>query len=283
MMQDLSEQQPLGGETALVVFSGGQDSATCLAWSLARFGRVLTLGFDYGQRHRVELDCRRRGPRCARRPFAPLGRTPGGGCAADAGYLPRIRAKRPDACGNGNGCRPPGRDRRRRSAQYLRAGAVTCCSAFRRPSGRTRRTYATWCSASARAIPPATPTAGTTASRRSSLPSIWAWTPITSSIRRSCGWDKCGAWQLAEQLGGAALVDAIVEESHTCYAGERGVRHDWGYGCGQCPALPPAGPRLCRLQGRLRGQLAAGDAPVPERRRLRRRRRRARLPASSFP
>ena len=54
--------------------------------------------------------------------------------------------------------------------------------------------------------------------------------------------DKCGAWQLAEQLGGAALVDAIVEESHTCYAGERGVRHDWGYGCGQCPA--------CRLRAR---------------------------------
>src|SRR4030088_1845618 len=47
-------------ETALVLFSGGQDSTTCLAWALQRFTRVETLGFDYGQRHAIELECRDR-------------------------------------------------------------------------------------------------------------------------------------------------------------------------------------------------------------------------------
>ena len=54
-MDDGSQSQ-----TALVLFSGGQDSTTCLAWALARFARVETLGFDYGQRHAIELACRDR-------------------------------------------------------------------------------------------------------------------------------------------------------------------------------------------------------------------------------
>ena len=56
--QILRMTQLTQAEPALVLFSGGQDSTTCLAWALARFAAVETIGFDYGQRHRVELDCR---------------------------------------------------------------------------------------------------------------------------------------------------------------------------------------------------------------------------------
>jgi 7-cyano-7-deazaguanine synthase len=47
---------------------------------------------------------------------------------------------------------------------------------------------------------------------------------------------KAQTWALAHELGGDALIELILEDSHTCYLGERGERHAWGYGCGHCPA-----------------------------------------------
>lgn len=79
---------PLQHEQALVVFSGGQDSATCLAWALSRFQRVLTLGFDYGQRHYVELTCRERVRTALGSPHSALGATAGAGYRAQPGYFP---------------------------------------------------------------------------------------------------------------------------------------------------------------------------------------------------
>ena len=241
MMQDLSKQQPLGGETALVVFSGGQDSATCLAWSLARFGRVLTLGFDYGQRHRVELDCRRRvrdalaalSPRWAERlgedvlltldTYRESGQnalTPAG-TATDAAPLGATAA---DGLPN---TFVPGRN--------LLFGLQAAIWAYEK---NIRHLVLGVCQSDSSGYPDC---------RDDSIKALQLALNLGMDahyvLHTPLMWlDKCGAWQLAEQLGGAALVDAIVEESHTCYAGERGVRHDWGYGCGQCPA--------CRLRAR---------------------------------
>ena len=240
MMRERSDQQPLARETALVVFSGGQDSATCLAWSLARFGRVLTLGFDYGQRHHVELECRRRvrealaalSPRWAERlgedvlltldtyrqcgenaltatgtpDAAPLGAT-----AADG--LPNTFV--------------PGRN--------LLFGLQAAIWAYGRD---IRHLVLGVCQSDSSGYPDC---------RDDSIKALQLALNLGMDthyvLHTPLMWlDKCGAWQLAEQLGGTALVDAIVEESHTCYAGERGTRHDWGYGCGQCPA--------CRLRAR---------------------------------
>ena len=62
-------------------------------------------------------------------------------------------------------------------------------------------------------------------------------TEIPFSIETPLMWrTKADTWALTEELGGAALVDLVIEETHTCYRGERGTRHDWGYGCGGCPA-----------------------------------------------
>lgn len=240
MMREQSDRQPLARETALVVFSGGQDSATCLAWSLARFERVLTLGFDYGQRHHVELDCRRRvrealaalSPRWAERlgddvlltldiyrqcgenaltatgtpDAAPLGAT-----AADG--LPNTFV--------------PGRN--------LLFGLQAAIWAYEK---NIRHLVLGVCQSDSSGYPDC---------RDDSIKALQLALNLGMDTRyvlhTPLMWlDKCGAWQLAEQLGGTALVDAIVEESHTCYAGERGTRHDWGYGCGQCPA--------CRLRAR---------------------------------
>ena len=240
MIREQSDRQPLAQETALVVFSGGQDSATCLAWSLARFGRVLTLGFDYGQRHHVELDCRRRvrealaalSPRWAERlgedvlltldtyrqcgenaltatgtpDAAPLGAT-----AADG--LPNTFV--------------PGRN--------LLFGLQAAIWAY---ETNIRHRVLGVCQSDSSGYPDC---------RDDSIKALQLALNLGMDthyvLHTPLMWlDKCGAWQLAEQLGGTALVDAIVEESHTCYAGERGTRHDWGYGCGQCPA--------CRLRAR---------------------------------
>jgi len=110
-----------------VLFSGGQDSATCLAWALERYAYVETIGFTYGQRHDIEMECR----------------------------------------------------------LTVRDNIV--------------RAFPHW---------------------------------HTQLMHRS----KAGAWEMAHQLGGDALIEIILEDSHSCYMGERGARQDWGYGCAACPA-----------------------------------------------
>ena len=71
---------------ALVLFSGGQDSTVCLAWALARFDRVETVGFDYGQRHAAELAARPRLLAGLQARFPALGRQAGRGSSAAARY-----------------------------------------------------------------------------------------------------------------------------------------------------------------------------------------------------
>lgn len=213
---------------ALVLFSGGQDSATCLAWALDRFPRVETLGFDYGQRHRVELDRRaalRRGMTALDRAWwRRLGRDH----TLDLGALGEISdtaltreseiALERDGLPN---TFVPGRN-----IAFLTFAAAL---AYRRDlrhivGGMCETDYSGYPDCRDDTIKALQVALNLGMERRFVLHTPLMWL------------DKAQTWSLAEELGGRALVDLIVEESHTCYRGERGERHAWGYGCATCPA-----------------------------------------------
>jgi len=215
-------------DAALVLFSAGQDSATCLAWALQRFNRVETIGFDYGQRHAIEL---------AQRPIvlAALaamnadwrGRL-GADCVVDLrGYgalaesaLTADRAIAMEASGLPSTFVPG------RNLVFLAAAAAY---AYRR--GATTLVGG-MCETDFSGYPDC---------RRATLDAMEAAVSLgldapmaieTPLMRRS----KAETWALAEEIGGAALVDLIIEQTHTCYQGDRTRRHAWGYGCAACPA-----------------------------------------------
>jgi len=217
-----------GDEGALVLFSGGQDSATCLAWALQRFARVETVGFAYGQRHRVELDCagafRARlaalFPAWADRlgeahtlPLDALGALSDTALTRDAEI-----AMRADGLPN---TFVPGRN-----LLFLTFAAAL---AYRRG---LRHIVAGMCETDYSGYPDCrddTIKAMQVALNLGMQQRFIVHTPLM--------WrDKAETWRLAEEIGGAALVDAIVEETHSCYRGDRARRHAWGYGCAGCPA-----------------------------------------------
>lgn len=227
-----SEAAPSGDRAALVLFSGGQDSATCLAWALDRFDHVETLGFDYGQRHRVELD-RRAALRAGTTGLNPDW-TPRLGAdhtlALDAlGQVSETALTREAAIGYEASGLPntfvPGRN-----LVFLTFAAAL---AYRRGlrhvvGGMCETDYSGYPDCRDDTIKALQVALNLGMERRFVLHTPLMWL------------DKAQTWELAETLGGRALVDLIVEESHTCYLGERGQRHPWGYGCGTCPA--------CRLR-----------------------------------
>ncbi|MFN3483349.1 7-cyano-7-deazaguanine synthase QueC [Rhabdaerophilum calidifontis] len=215
-------------DSALVLFSGGQDSATCLAWALARHARVETLGFDYGQRHLVELECRdglRAGmaalnPDWAARlgpdhtlPLAALG-------AISETALTREAEIRMGEAGLPNTFVPG------RNLVFL---AFAAALAYRRGirrivTGVCETDYSGYPDCRDDTIKALQVALNLGMERRFVLETPLMWL------------DKAETWALAEQLGGTALVTLIRETSHSCYLGTRDKRHDWGYGCGQCPA-----------------------------------------------
>src|SRR3979409_859169 len=218
----------LQSETALVLFSGGQDSATCLAWALQRFARVEMLGFDYGQRHAIELECRDRlldGMKSLRADWAvttgeshPL-EMPTLAELSDTALTRNVEiAMGADGLPN---TFVPGRN-----LVFLTFAAAL---AYRR--GITR-IVGVMCE---------TDYAGYPDCRDETIKALQAALNLgmakTFELHTPLMWlDKASTWKLAHDLGGAGLVDLISEHSHTCYLGERGARHDWGYGCGECPA-----------------------------------------------
>lgn len=218
-----------GAETsALVLFSGGQDSTTCLAWALDRFERVETVGFDYGQRHRAEMDVRpaivealRSGfPRWRDRlgedhvlDIAALG-------ALSETALTRDVAFEVEAGGLPNSFVPG------RNLVFLTFAAAL---AYRRGA---RHLVAGVCETDYSGYPDC---------RDDSLKAMQVALNLGMASRfvvhTPLMWrDKAQTWQLASALGGEALVETIRELSHSCYAGDRATRHDWGFGCAACPA-----------------------------------------------
>ena len=213
---------------ALVLFSGGQDSTTCLAQALSMFERVETLGFDYGQRHSVEMQVRstvreqlvQRFPQWASRlgedhvlSLDVLKQIGGSSLTDDVAF-----AMQADGLPN---TFVPGRNllfltlagalAYRRGLQVIVTGVCeTDFSGY--PDCRDDTMKAMQLALNL----------GLERRLRIATPLMWI--------------DKAATWQMAQELGGDALVQLIVQDTHTCYEGKRDVLHDWGYGCGACPA-----------------------------------------------
>jgi 7-cyano-7-deazaguanine synthase len=215
-------------ESALVLFSGGQDSATCLAWALHRFGRVETLGFDYGQRHLVELDVRGavRAGLAAMNPdwSARLGEDHVLSLAT-LGALSETAMTREQAITFEAGGLPstfvPGRN----LLFFTYAAALGYRRGLRHIVGGMCETdYSGYPDCRDDTIKALQVTLSLGMDRRLVLHTPLMWR------------DKAATWALAHSLGGEPLVQLILEQTHSCYLGDRTHRHAWGYGCGTCPA-----------------------------------------------
>jgi 7-cyano-7-deazaguanine synthase len=214
--------------TALVLFSGGQDSTVCLAWALERFARVETVGFDYGQRHRIELDCRGDVLRELSARFADWGARLGDDHLLDLSLFSQLGdsalideraiAWRADGLPN---TFVPGRN-----LLFLAAAGALACR-----RGATVLVGG-MCETDFSGYPDCRD--NTIKAMQLAL-SLGLAGPMTIETPLMFI-DKAATWALARQLGGDTLVELIVEATHTCYLGERGTRHAWGYGCGRCPA-----------------------------------------------
>jgi 7-cyano-7-deazaguanine synthase len=219
-------------DSAIVLFSGGQDSTTCLAWALSRLDHVETIGFRYGQRHEIEMECR-----------LPILRALAELCPAWAGKLGKDHVVDLDVLGQ------------------VSASALTADLPFGKRTDGLPATFVpgrnlvflTFAAIVAHQRGLGRVVSGVCETDFSGYPDCRDNTVKALQVAINLGmearlvletplmWiDKAETWRLAETLGGEALVDLIVERTHTCYAGERTVRHEWGFGCGKCDA--------CRLR-----------------------------------
>jgi 7-cyano-7-deazaguanine synthase len=215
-------------DSALVLFSGGQDSATCLAWALDRYRHVETVGFAYGQRHAVELACRaplRDGLAALHGWGARLGCdhvVDLGGTLADLGAtaLTSEMAIRMTADNLPNTF-VPGRN----LLFFTYAAALAWRRGLRRLVGGMCETdYSGYPDCRDDSVKAMQLALNLGMDRRFVLETPLMWR------------DKAATWALAQRLGGTPLVELILEHSHSCYLGDRYHRHAWGYGCGSCPA-----------------------------------------------
>lgn len=213
---------------ALVLFSGGQDSSIALAWALDRFGYVETIGFNYGQRHAVELDARQ----AVRREILTV----------NPAWVDRLGD---DTLVSALGLRDLGETAMTHETEITVAEndlpttfvpgrnlvflTLAGGLAYRRDlgvlvAGMCEADYSGYPDCRAEAL-----AAQTQALKLGMDIDIALETPLMQIT-------KAESWRLAEKLSGKNLVDLINEHSHTCYRGMREARHDWGYGCGDCPA-----------------------------------------------
>ena len=218
----------MSDDKAILLFSGGQDSTTCLAWALDRFAAVETVAFDYGQRHRIELSCRERVAAALRRRFPRWGERLGEDHLVDLGVLGRISdtalTREVEIALGENGLPTtfvPGRN-----LAFLTFAAAI---AYRRGA---KHLVAGMCETDFSGYPDC---------RDDTMKAMQVALNLGMErrfvIETPLMWlDKAATWTLAERLGGAALVELIRVATHSCYRGERGTQHDWGHGCGACPA-----------------------------------------------
>lgn len=218
----------MSADAALVLFSGGQDSTVCLAWALERYARVETVGFSYGQRHAVELTQR-------------------------SIVLDSLRSTFPnwaDRLGPDHQVALP--ELGRISETALTRETEIAMTKAGLPStfvpGRNLL-FLVYAAAVAYRRGIATLVAGMCETDYSGYPDCRADTIRAQEEAIALGFDqeftvqtplmyvdKAGTWAMADELGGAPLVDLIREETHTCYLGDRTKHHAWGWGCGTCPA-----------------------------------------------
>ena len=215
-------------DAALVLFSGGQDSATCLAWALDRFAHVETIGFDYGQRHRVELEVRGTFRARLLRGFpswaAKLGEDHVLALDALRAVSDTALTRDTEIAMQADGLPNtfvPGRN--------LVFVTFAAALAYRRG---VRHLVAGMCETDYSGYPDC---------RDDTLKALQVAINLGMDRRfvlhTPLMWrDKAATWALAEKLGGAPLVEAVLEDTHSCYRGDRSQRHPWGYGCAACPA-----------------------------------------------
>lgn len=213
---------------ALVLLSGGQDSATCLAWALSKFDEVETVGFDYGQRHRIELTCRDTFRAALCETFPQWGGKLGADHRLDAKVLASLGATAMTEAiaieTSASGLPStfvPGRN----LLFFTLAGAL----ATRRGvsvlvGGMCETDYSGYpdCRETTMRAQEETLRLGLDTDIRIETPLMYV--------------DKAGTFQMALDLGGEPLLEMILEHTHTCYLGDRSTRHAWGYGCATCPA-----------------------------------------------
>ena len=215
-------------ERALVLFSGGQDSTTCLAWALDRFGEVETLGFDYGQRHRVELDVRPTVLAALRDQLPQLAAGLGDDHVIDLAVLGEISetalTREAAITMQANGL--PNTFVPGRNLVFLTfAGAL----AYRRG---VKHIVAGMCETDFSGYPDCRDD-----TVKAMQLALNLGMDTRFAIHTPLMWiDKAATWRLARDLGGDTLIDIVRRETHTCYHGDRTHWHDWGYGCGACPA-----------------------------------------------
>jgi len=218
----------LSTDAALVLFSGGQDSTTCLAWALQRYARVETLGFDYGQRHAIELTVRPNILQTIRTLDSSWAKRLGEDHMLDLSVLGEVSetalTRDSEITMQADGL--PNTFVPGRNLLFLTLAAAL---AYRRGisvlvGGMCETDYSGYPDCrdeTLRALQSAL-RLGMSTQLTIETPLMWL--------------DKAATWQLADQLGAKALIELIRNETHTCYLGERGQLHDWGYGCGHCPA-----------------------------------------------
>ena len=214
--------------TALVLFSGGQDSTTCLAWALERYERVETIGFDYRQRHRPELDTRKRILQLLPAAFPAWAGKLDEDHLLDLGLLGEISetALTREMEFQAKESKLPNTFVPGRNLVFLTVAAAV---AYRRGTevlvgGMCETDFSGYPDCRDDTIKATQLALSLGMDRRFTIETPLMWL------------DKAATWQLARELGGEALVQLIIEETHTCYLGQRGARHRWGHGCGRCPA-----------------------------------------------
>ena len=213
---------------ALIMFSGGQDSATCLAWAMSNYDYVETVGFDYEQRHSIEMQSRQEVLSQFKTQFPNWAPKIGEDHIVDLSALGQLsdtaltRNVEIEISETGlPSTFVPGRN-----LIFLNFAAAL---------GYRRGLYnliGGMCEADFSGYPDCRKETLDAQMKAISLGMDRPFVLKTPLMNIS----KSGAWALANDLGGKALVDLILEYSHSCYLGERGERQEWGYGCGHCPA-----------------------------------------------
>lgn len=213
---------------ALVLFSGGQDSTTCLAWALNRYSHVETIGFNYNQRHRIELECRKVVIQSLRSQFHQWTDKLGEDHMLDIPVLGDISdtalTQDREIEFNKNGLPTtfvPGRN--------LLFLTLASAIAYRR--GITVLVGG-MCETDFSGYPDCR---NETIKSQEKTLSLGLDYPLT--IETPLMWiDKAATWKMANDIGGEQLINVIKNDTHTCYLGDRTKRHSWGFGCGTCPA-----------------------------------------------
>jgi 7-cyano-7-deazaguanine synthase len=229
-------------DSALVLFSGGQDSTTCLAWALERYAHVETIGFDYGQRHRIELDCRADILAALRRDFPSWAARLGDDHMLDLSILGQVSetALTQDkeiafaASGLPNTF-VPGRN----LLFFTFAAAI----AWRRG---IKHLVGGMCETDYSGYPDC---------RDDTLKALQVALNLGMEqrfvVHTPLMWiDKAQTFALANEIGGDKLMRIVLEYTHSCYLGDRTHRHDWGYGCGTCPACELRSQGWLRYSGK---------------------------------